>query len=298
MSQPSSSQSQPQAQAQPHSRPRRNGRHSHSPNRSRHQNRSRSGGPRSAQDRDRDRDHGETSSRSRGGRDDHRDWVPVDRGRDIRRREAAKGPSLLRRILSVLSFGMLGAKKAPAARIPSAARRSVKPERSGQSGSPLQSDSQQSSSRRSTGRSPESRRREQEGDSVDSPQSGSESRSPKTSRAERPLTPPNPEAVTGPRLHVGNLSYDAAESDLMELFQSAGTVESVEVAHHRDTHRSKGFAFVLMDSIEAAQSAVASLHGQDFMGRRLEIGPARSLGGRSASRDSSRSGSEHAEDRA
>lgn len=255
--------------SQPHSRPRRNGRHSHSPNRSRHQPRSRGGAP-----RPHDRSAREESDQ-RPSREDHRDWVPVDRGRDIRRRQAAKGPSLLQRILSVLSFGMLGAKKAPAARIPAAARRSTKPERSGPSAD------QETSARRSSGRSPEGRSRRPAESSTrnslaEQPQENGESRASR----ERPVTPPNPEAVTVPRLHVGNLSYDAAESDLLELFKSAGTVESAEVAHHRDTQRSKGFAFVLMGSVEEAQKAVSSLHGQEFMGRRLEIGPARSVGGR------------------
>lgn len=260
--------------SQPHPRPRRNGRQSHAPNRSRHQHRSR-GGPRSH-----DRGLRDDSSHS-SGREDHRDWVPVDRGRDIRRREAAKGPSLFRRILSVLSFGMLGAKKAPAARIPAAARRSTKPEFHSSPG-----EGQEPAARRSSGRTPEGRKRRTVESQNRNPQTESQENAEPRIPRERPVTPPDPEAVTVSRLHIGNLSYDAAESDLLELFQSAGMVESVEVAHHRDTQRSKGFAFVRMASVEEAQRAVSSLHGQEFMGRRLEIGPARSTGGRSPRVDS------------
>ncbi|RYD28704.1 MAG: RNA-binding protein [Verrucomicrobiaceae bacterium] len=94
------------------------------------------------------------------------------------------------------------------------------------------------------------------------------------------MAPVDPESVTSPKLHVGNLSYEAAESDLMDLFKGAGHVESAEVVYHRDTHRSKGFAFVRMLTVGEARRAVEELHGKEFMGRRLEIGPARSTGER------------------
>lgn len=211
----------------PNSRPRRGGR----PSPNRHRGHHRPQGSRPSRDRS-----------DRTPREDHRDWEPVDRGRDIRRRGAASAPTLMQKILKVLTFGLLGKnKKAPAGKPASGSSEKEKERRAPR---PNQTDHSQRSSR------------------------------------ERMVAPVDPESVTSPKLHVGNLSYEAAESDLMDLFKGAGHVESAEVVYHRDTHRSKGFAFVRMLTVGEARRAVEELHGKEFMGRRLEIGPARSTGER------------------
>jgi len=172
----------------------------------------------------------------------------VDRGRDIRRR-AAEQPSFFQKLLSTLSFGLIGGKKKTAGKSTPSAERPVRGER--------------------PTREPRAPR-----DSRDS----REPREPRTPREPRQAAPPNPDAVTSPRLHVGNLSYDAAESDLTDLFNGVGKVQNIEVVYHRETQRSKGFAFVQMLTIDEARRAVTELHGKDYMGRKLEIGPARAPG--------------------
>ena len=77
--------------------------------------------------------------------------------------------------------------------------------------------------------------------------------------------------VDTPRLYLGNLSYDADEESLEELFKGAGTVRSVEIVYNRHTHRSKGFGFIEMQSVEEAQRAVEELHGKPFMDRNLVV---------------------------
>ena len=57
------------------------------------------------------------------------------------------------------------------------------------------------------------------------------------------------------KLYVGNLSYATTEDDLRSLFAQAGTVKSVALIKDRDTGRSKGFAFVEMDTQAEAQKA-------------------------------------------
>ncbi len=86
-----------------------------------------------------------------------------------------------------------------------------------------------------------------------------------------------PEAVdvTSPRLYVGNLSFDATESDLSELFSGVGQVVTAEVVSHKQTQRSKGFAFVQMQTIDEAKRAVTELHDKDFMGRKLVVSGAK-----------------------
>jgi len=99
-------------------------------------------------------------------------------------------------------------------------------------------------------------------------------------RRERPTGMRKPEQVevTSSRLYVGNLSFDATESDLSELFSGVGTVQNVEIVMNRHTMKSKGFAFVQMQSIDEAKRAVAELHDKDYMGgRKLVVSGAKAV---------------------
>ena len=49
------------------------------------------------------------------------------------------------------------------------------------------------------------------------------------------------------KIFVGNLSFQTTESDITNAFAQYGDVESVSVITDRDSGRSKGFGFVLMD---------------------------------------------------
>ncbi|MEI6714498.1 MAG: RNA-binding protein [Verrucomicrobiota bacterium] len=91
----------------------------------------------------------------------------------------------------------------------------------------------------------------------------------------RPTRKPEAVEVTTPKLYVGNLSFDASESDLTSLFNGVGGVRNSEIVTHRDTEKSKGFGFVTMNSIEEAKRAVTELHDKDFMGRRLVVSGAK-----------------------
>ena len=84
--------------------------------------------------------------------------------------------------------------------------------------------------------------------------------------------------VTTKRIYLGNLSYEATESDLEELFRGVGTVRRVEVVYDRRTHRSKGYGFVEMLNVDEAKRAVEVLHDQFFMGRKLNVDGAKSQG--------------------
>jgi RNA recognition motif-containing protein len=90
-----------------------------------------------------------------------------------------------------------------------------------------------------------------------------------------PRKPENIE-VTSPRLYVGNLSFDATESDLFELFNGVGQVQNAEVVSYKHNQRSKGFAFVQMQTVEEAKRAVAELHDKEFLGRKLVVSGAKS----------------------
>jgi RNA recognition motif-containing protein len=82
----------------------------------------------------------------------------------------------------------------------------------------------------------------------------------------------------GRRLYVGNLPYSTNETDLRELFASAGAVDTVSVVVDRETGRARGFAFIEMATDEDAQSAISKLHDQPFGGRPLTVNEARPQG--------------------
>jgi RNA recognition motif-containing protein len=77
------------------------------------------------------------------------------------------------------------------------------------------------------------------------------------------------------KLYVGNLPYETAESDLQELFASAGTVETVNVMKDMATGRGRGFGFVEMASEEDAQNAIRQLNDFQYGGRNLTVNEAR-----------------------
>lgn len=77
------------------------------------------------------------------------------------------------------------------------------------------------------------------------------------------------------RLFVGNLPYQAMDSDLQDHFAPAGVVTSVNVMIDKFTGKSRGFAFVEMGSAEEANKAVEMFHNKDFQGRPLTVNIAR-----------------------
>jgi RNA recognition motif-containing protein len=91
----------------------------------------------------------------------------------------------------------------------------------------------------------------------------------------RPARKPESVEVTSPRLYVGNLSFDASESDLFELFNGVGQVQNAEVVTYKHNQRSKGFAFVQMLTVDEAKRAVAELHDKEFLGRKLVVSGAK-----------------------
>ena len=114
--------------------------------------------------------------------------------------------------------------------------------------------------------------------------SPAKSSSPRAPRAERPEVAaprqsrkPERIEVTTPRVYVGNLSFDATESDLLELFSGIGSVQNVEIVANRETHRSKGFGFVQLSTIDEAKRAVVELHDKEYMGRKMVVSGAKAV---------------------
>jgi RNA recognition motif-containing protein len=79
----------------------------------------------------------------------------------------------------------------------------------------------------------------------------------------------------GNRLYVGNLSFNATETDLMDIFGQAGTVKDVALIQDRVTGKSRGFAFVTMSTDQEAAAAVSQLNGKSVEGRTITVNEAR-----------------------
>ncbi len=72
-------------------------------------------------------------------------------------------------------------------------------------------------------------------------------------------------------MYIGNLSYNVRESDLRQVMEEYGTVESVKLIMDRNTNRSKGFAFVEMPETAEAQQAINKLNGAEYVGRQMVV---------------------------
>lgn len=77
------------------------------------------------------------------------------------------------------------------------------------------------------------------------------------------------------KLFVGNLAPETTHIQLSELFSTAGEVESCRVIIDRATGISKGFAFIAMSSVDAANTAAEKFNGYDLQGKIMRVSEAK-----------------------
>jgi len=82
-------------------------------------------------------------------------------------------------------------------------------------------------------------------------------------------------------MYVSNLSFHTGENDLRKLFEQFGAVSSAKIIADRETGRSRGFAFVEMDSDEEAKEAIKGLNNKEVEGRAMSVSVAREKAPRS-----------------
>jgi RNA recognition motif-containing protein len=73
------------------------------------------------------------------------------------------------------------------------------------------------------------------------------------------------------KLSVGNLAHTITEDALRELFADAGAVVACELIRERDTHQSRGFAFVTMSTQAEAEKAMELFNAYALAGRPLTV---------------------------
>jgi RNA recognition motif-containing protein len=76
-------------------------------------------------------------------------------------------------------------------------------------------------------------------------------------------------------IYIGNLSFQAAEEDIREVFAEYGTVSRVSLPIDRETGRKRGFAFVDLSSDAEEDASIQALDGAEWMGRDLKVNKAK-----------------------
>ncbi len=177
--------------------------------------------------------------------------------------------SIVEKIASFLGFGSKEPKSIPASRPPRSAEE-LAATGSGGRRSPERDRGERG------GRGERSDRGDRGGRSDENDNGGDRAPRERSSRSRGTgMRSPEIVEVTTPRLYIGNLSFDATESDLTELFKGAGIVQNVEIVTNRQTERPKGFAFVQMETVDEAKRAVTELHDKEFLGRKLVVSGAK-----------------------
>ncbi|MCB1327760.1 MAG: RNA-binding protein [Spirochaetales bacterium] len=77
------------------------------------------------------------------------------------------------------------------------------------------------------------------------------------------------------KLYVGNLSFDADQDSITDLFSAHGEVTSVNIITDRDTGRARGFGFVEMPNKKEAIAAMNALADTEVNGRPIVVNEAR-----------------------
>ena len=75
--------------------------------------------------------------------------------------------------------------------------------------------------------------------------------------------------MSSSNLYLGNLSYQATEEEVKELFSGFGEIKSIKL------FADKGFGFVEMSSPEEAKEALEALNNKEFLGREMKVDEAR-----------------------
>ncbi|MDX1679615.1 MAG: hypothetical protein R3242_02690 [Akkermansiaceae bacterium] len=71
-------------------------------------------------------------------------------------------------------------------------------------------------------------------------------------------------------IYVGNLPYSTTEEELGDLFAAFGPVKRTTIIKDRETGRSKGFGFVVLEDESQVEGAIEAINGSELGGRVLK----------------------------
>ncbi|MEM6591041.1 MAG: RNA-binding protein [Cyanobacteria bacterium P01_H01_bin.119] len=76
-------------------------------------------------------------------------------------------------------------------------------------------------------------------------------------------------------IYIGNLSFQATEDDLKDVFAEYGTVTRISLPIDRESGRKRGFAFVEMEDESKEDQVISELDGAEWLGRELRVNKAK-----------------------
>lgn len=99
----------------------------------------------------------------------------------------------------------------------------------------------------------------------------SEDKDPSTTRERRASAFGDKASEPSSVLFAGNLSFDASEDSLWEVFAEYGDIKSVRLPTDRDSGRPKGFGYIEFADQASAKKAFEALNGQEIVGRAVRL---------------------------
>jgi RNA recognition motif-containing protein len=80
------------------------------------------------------------------------------------------------------------------------------------------------------------------------------------------------------RLYVGNLPFQATDSDVRDFFERVGyPLSDVTLMRDRVSGEPRGFGFVEIDDRNAAENAIQMCNGKEFLGRSIVVNEAKPM---------------------
>ncbi len=73
------------------------------------------------------------------------------------------------------------------------------------------------------------------------------------------------------QIFIGNLSFVAKDSDLVNFFKGHGVVTSAKVVMKKNKKKSRGFGFVEISDEAEAKAAIVALNGKELLGRVVTV---------------------------
>lgn len=76
-------------------------------------------------------------------------------------------------------------------------------------------------------------------------------------------------------IYIANIPFKANEDEVRELFARFGQVASVRIVLDKETQKSRGFGFVIMNNDNEGNDAILGLNGFTFLGKTLSVSEAK-----------------------
>jgi len=98
-----------------------------------------------------------------------------------------------------------------------------------------------------------------------------EAETPAAAAAEETKAPAESETKGCCKIFVGNISFNAHDEQLEEIFAEFGTITEAAIIKDRNTGMSRGYGFVTFEDSESVQKAIDGMNLKEKFGRPLNV---------------------------